>query len=271
MSDAVTSNAGSGAAAYARMNALVDGGWLAVLKPLELAVWTIYHRHADAHGVAFPGPELLMNGVGHKDMRHIGAARESLVNRGLMVRMNQAGRGARMHLPTPPKRQPPPTELVGGDQNGRGGPNRSPTPDGFGPPPPTDSVGGPPTNSVGQKYPIKDPSKQPTEHPTAGAAGPGPKSNGLDGYPVELRTREFLEQWGVWLEHLEAKRRKPTRQQVDAQLAELAAVGPVAAIARLRTSISAGLYWLAEKGGSNGTVQSGRAGKSAHRSENLRV
>jgi hypothetical protein len=80
-----------------------------------------------------------------------------------------------------------------------------------------------------------------------------------------------LEQWGVWLEHLEAKRRKPTRQQVDAQLAELAAVGPVAAIARLRTSISAGLYWLAEKGGSNGTVQSGRAGKSAHRSENLRV
>jgi hypothetical protein len=37
---------------FVPLNATVDGGWLALLKPRELRVWVVLHRLANSHGMA---------------------------------------------------------------------------------------------------------------------------------------------------------------------------------------------------------------------------
>lgn len=119
-------NCGAGAASHRRLNSLVDGGWLAELSRTELQLWTIYHRHADAAGLAFPGPKRLRKLLAlpdGADLRQYERARRSLCRRGLLDRVDDgqggdARNGARVTVLVPPKRavaaEQPPAAVTGG-------------------------------------------------------------------------------------------------------------------------------------------------------------
>lgn len=66
------------------INALIDGGHLAQLKGLELAVLMVYLRRADASGVAFPGPTSIAKLIGHRNVNHVCTARKRLVWKGFL-------------------------------------------------------------------------------------------------------------------------------------------------------------------------------------------
>jgi hypothetical protein len=79
--------------AFDRMNALIASGLLnepirdsvrGGLRFLELKVWLIYHKYADADGNSYPDLPRLVEHLGHGRGNHICAARDSLVQRGLL-------------------------------------------------------------------------------------------------------------------------------------------------------------------------------------------
>jgi len=75
---------------FAPLNATVDGGWLALLKPRELRVWVVLHRLANSNGMArvSHGTIATMAGIRRED-----AARTTkrLEERGL-IRVRVRGR-----------------------------------------------------------------------------------------------------------------------------------------------------------------------------------
>ena len=75
---------------FAPLNATVDGGWLALLKPRELRVWVVLHRLANSNGMVrvSHGTIATMTGIRRED-----AARTTkrLEERGL-IRVRVRGR-----------------------------------------------------------------------------------------------------------------------------------------------------------------------------------
>ena len=86
-----------GSARFAPLNALVDGGWLAVLTPYELRVWVVLHRLADGNGMVRVSHGTIAERTG---MRRENAARTTkrLEGRGLIrvrVRGRTVGQGGK--------------------------------------------------------------------------------------------------------------------------------------------------------------------------------
>src|SRR3954470_22968974 len=66
--------------------------WMSVLSALELQVYLAYLMHADQHtGIAYPGPRLIANYVGHAKPQHVRAARRRLIRNGLLVKVHAGG------------------------------------------------------------------------------------------------------------------------------------------------------------------------------------
>lgn len=123
------------AEAFSRRNGLVDSGWLAVLNPIQLAVWTVMDRHADSDGIAWPGSALIAKRIGHKNRDHIRQAKRDLVRLGLLelVTPGKGSSSARYRVLVPTESGGTvPTEMVGTHRNGV----------------PTESGGEVPTDSV---------------------------------------------------------------------------------------------------------------------------
>ena len=86
-----------GGGRFAPLNALVDGGWLAVLTPYELRVWVVLHRQADGNGMVRISHGTIAERTG---MRRENAARTTkrLELRGLIrvrVRGRTVGQGGK--------------------------------------------------------------------------------------------------------------------------------------------------------------------------------
>ena len=102
---------------FQAFNGLVDGGWLATLRPIEVDVYLVYLRHADAGGTAYPGAARLARGVGHAHPNHVRDARRSLVDRGLLTLVRPGGgRESAVYRVNVP---PPSPELGEGPNRGR--------------------------------------------------------------------------------------------------------------------------------------------------------
>ena len=91
---------------FVRFNALVERGWLGVLKPVELKLWMAYEKHANSDGSdARPGPATLAKYLGRCDPEYLRVARARLVALGLFAREDtRGGRAvARVRVLVPPK------------------------------------------------------------------------------------------------------------------------------------------------------------------------
>lgn len=70
---------------FDRLNALVDRGWVSVLRPNELQLWLVLLKFADGKtGVAWPGSELVLKLLGHASNKNLSRIRSGLVAHGLL-------------------------------------------------------------------------------------------------------------------------------------------------------------------------------------------
>jgi len=75
---------------FALFNALYDAGHLAGLKATEIKVLWAFLRHADADGVAFPGPESIAKNIGVSE-RNVYRALRGLAAKGTVVTLDAGG------------------------------------------------------------------------------------------------------------------------------------------------------------------------------------
>jgi len=121
---------------FARLRALVDGGWLARLTGTELAVWLVCARfETGGTGETRVSAARIARAVGHADARHVQRARRRLVRVGLLADAATAGGPSRwaLLLPPDPRRNTPGADLAGGRKRHR-------TPGGIGRQPPAESA-----------------------------------------------------------------------------------------------------------------------------------
>lgn len=277
-----------------RLNALVAGGWLALLKDLELRVWLVYLKHADADGVAWPASDSMGRLLGHTNGAHVRRARKGLIDHGLLVKLaERSGPGGkivapyRLAVPTPcdsctsaklalPNKQ---SELgsLPSAESARGEIGTS-----------ADSARLPSADLERQL--VRDPHIEQTKEQTkeqtniGGAAdgvlfeGTNPntrtpeqigkrhatgKASGLDRVliPLTLQTPAFGKALAVWKDY-RGKGLKP--QTLELQLGKLAKMGEPRAIAAIYHTIERGWTGLREPESTNGHhVGNGRAAVAA--------
>jgi hypothetical protein len=152
---------------FPRFNALIDGGWLGKLSPVEIAVLMVHLRFMDAGGIAWPSCRKIAEIIGHSTTDSVQRARSNLIKRGLLVDagewMNNGIDARHLKLVIAP-----PDELTTPRRINRGS-NRRSTPRRIGGTPPVKSTANPPSNrrDILSYEQLKD---SPNESPKRGEA-----------------------------------------------------------------------------------------------------
>lgn len=180
---------------FARLNALAQRGWLAVLTGSEMALWLAYEKFADRDGVAYPNGETLAEMLGHATDTHVGRVRQRLAKYGLLEVLDDGGgrgRVCKVRLLTPPNR---PKGCQNGNLFSEGtGAERLPKRAG--------KVADPARKGCRSGAPYKeDPPRDPPREQTKGSAdkprGPGPSAKARKLSDEQLAVRDAFTAWFV--------------------------------------------------------------------------
>ena len=223
---------------FAAHRALIDGGWLARLRPVEVAVLLVYLRFADNSGNAWPSLSRVARHVGQSSTSHAASARRRLVEVGWLAdeRRMFANKTAvyRVTIPRP-------VATVHAVQAA------APTPESGVGPNPAHAEGGPtPKRGAGvrpnrasdlrpnraSELPIEQPRKNPARRRKPAA--------GLPPIPSEIDTPEVRAAWADFVQHRRERRPAVTPTSAAKLLEMLAGWGPLKAVAALEKAVASG-------------------------------